>query len=95
MAGVAPEGVVIVIVEPVMFVNKPVFPVTVAPETLVVNTPDAPLYVTKLAVTPETVPLAVRAEIVTSPVESIRSRSVEPAPINTVPVKVVVEPLKD
>jgi hypothetical protein len=33
MAGVAPEGVVIVIVEPVMFVNKPVFPVTIAPDT--------------------------------------------------------------
>ena len=40
------------IVDPVIFVNKPVFPVTVAPETLVVKTPEAPLYVTKLAVVP-------------------------------------------
>ena len=95
MAGVAPETVVIVIVEPVMFVNKPVFPVTVAPETLVVNTPDAPLCVTKLAVTPEIVPLAVKAERVTKPLESIRSRSVVPAPIRTVPLRVVCEPAKD
>jgi hypothetical protein len=49
-AGVAPEGVVIVIVLPVMFVNKPVFPVTVAPETLVLKLPLA-----KLAVVPVTV----------------------------------------
>ncbi len=52
MAGVAPEGVVIASVLPVIEPNAPIVPVTVAPETLVVNTPETPVTLLNCAVLP-------------------------------------------
>jgi hypothetical protein len=60
MAGVAPDGVVILSVLPVMFVNVPVAPVTVTPET-VVNVAVTPVVVVPV----NEVNVPVVAEVVT------------------------------